>query len=59
MWYDWSMTETHELIAEIETFLELTAKRELFTSSEIQNLLLDLHLSLSEGVVATGSTVTT
>jgi hypothetical protein len=53
------MTETHELIEEIETFLELTAQREMFTSSEIQDLLLDLHLSLSEGVVATGSTVTT
>jgi len=37
------MTDTHELIAEIETFLELTAKRELFTSSEIQNLLLDIY----------------
>lgn len=53
VWYAWDMPETHELIAEIETFLELTAQRELFTSSEIQDLLLDLHLSLSEGVVAT------
>ncbi len=59
VWYAWAMTETHELIEEIETFLELTAQREMFTSSEIQDLLLDLHLSLSEGVVATGSTVTT
>jgi hypothetical protein len=37
------MTDTHELIAEIETFLEITAKREMFTSAEIQNLLLDLR----------------
>ena len=37
------MTDTHELIAEIETFLELRAKREMFTSSEIQDLLLDLR----------------
>ena len=43
MWYAWFMTDTHELIAEIETFLELTAKREMFTSSEIQDLLLDLR----------------
>ena len=31
-----------ELIAEIETFLAITAKREMFTSTEIQNFLLDL-----------------
>jgi hypothetical protein len=37
------MTGTQDLIAEIETFLEITAKRELFTSSEIQNLLLDIY----------------
>ena len=43
------MTDTHELIAEIETFLELTAKREMFTSTEIQDLLLDLRrLSLNQ-----------
>jgi len=52
------MTETHELIEEIETFLELTAKRDLFTASEIQNLLLDLHVLLSERVVTVGSTDT-
>jgi hypothetical protein len=34
--------EESELISEIETFLALTAQRELFTSSEIQDLLLDL-----------------
>ena len=39
------------LISEIETFLEITAKREMFTSSEIQNLLLDLYgLLLQERV---------
>jgi hypothetical protein len=39
------MTETTStLITEIETFLSLTAKREMFTSDEIQNLLLDLRL---------------
>jgi len=37
------MTGIQDLIAEIETFLEITAKRELFTSSEIQNLLLDIY----------------
>ena len=52
------MTDAHELVAEIEIFLELTAQREMFTSSEIQNLLLDIHLSLSEGVVTVGSTDT-
>ncbi len=31
------------LISEIEAFLEITAKREMFTSSEIQNILLDLY----------------
>jgi hypothetical protein len=34
--------EKSELISEIEIFLALTAQRELFTSSEIQDLLLDL-----------------
>ena len=34
--------EESELISEIETFLAITAERELFTSSEIQDLLLDL-----------------
>jgi hypothetical protein len=34
--------EKLELISEIEIFLALTAQRELFTSSEIQDLLLDL-----------------
>jgi hypothetical protein len=45
------MTDTQELIAEIETFLELTAQREMFTSTEIQDLLLDLRGLLSERVV--------
>ena len=52
------MTDAHELVAEIEIFLELTAQREMFTSSEIQNLLLDLRGLLSEGVVTVGSTDT-
>ena len=48
VWYAWAMIETHELIEEIETFLELTAQREMFTSTEIQDLLLDLRrLSLN------------
>lgn len=39
------MTETAvTLIDEIETFLSLTAKREMFTSQEIQDLLLDLRM---------------
>lgn len=43
--YTTNMTETTStLITEIETFLSLTAKREMFTSDEIQNLLLDLRL---------------
>jgi len=41
------MTEATEnsttLIAEIETFLELTAHRDLFTSTELQDWLLDLR----------------
>ena len=45
------MTDTQELIAEIETFLELTAKREMFTSTEIQDLLLDLRGLLSDRVI--------
>ena len=45
------MTDTHELIAEIETFLELTAKREMFTASEVQDLLLDLRGLLREQVI--------
>ena len=39
--------EKSELISEIETFLAITAKREMFTSSEIQDLLLDL-MSLAD-----------
>tara|TARA_Y100001951_G_C11212601_1_gene223854 strand:- start:160 stop:300 length:141 start_codon:yes stop_codon:yes gene_type:complete len=31
-----------ELVSEIETFLAMTAKREMFTSTEVQDLLLDL-----------------
>jgi len=31
------------LIEEIETFLALTAQRDVFTSTEIQDLLLDLR----------------
>jgi hypothetical protein len=31
------------LITEIEAFLKRTAHRETFTSSEVQDLLLDLH----------------
>ena len=43
--YTTNMTETTTpLIAEIETFLSLTAKREMFTSQEIQDLLLDLRM---------------
>ena len=57
VWYAWSMTDTHELIEEIETFLELTAQREMFTSTEIQDLLLDLRGLLSERVVTVGSTI--
>ncbi len=57
VWYAWSMTDTHELIEEIETFLELTARREMFTSTEIQDLLLDLRGLLSERVVTVGSTI--
>jgi hypothetical protein len=34
--------EKSELITEIETFLAITAQRDMFTSAEIQNLLLDL-----------------
>jgi hypothetical protein len=41
------MTEATEspttLIAEIETFLELTAHRDLFTATELQDWLLDLR----------------
>ena len=57
MWYAWSMTDTQDVIAEIETFLELTARREMFTSTEIQDLLLDLRGLLSERVVTVGSTI--
>ena len=39
--------EKSELISEIETFLAVTAQREMFTSSEIQDLLLDL-MSLAD-----------
>jgi len=51
MWYAWSMTDTQDLIAEIETFLEITATREMFTSTEIQDLLLDLRGLLREQVI--------
>ena len=45
MLYTAEVTETDTtLIAEIETFLALTAQREMFTSQEIQDLLLDLRL---------------
>lgn len=38
------MTQTEpSLIEEIEAFLALTAQREVFTSTEVQDLLLDLH----------------
>ena len=39
--------EKSELISEIETYLTITAKREMFTSTEIQDLLLDL-MSLAD-----------
>ena len=39
--------EKSELIEEIETFLMITAKREMFTSTEVQDLLLDL-ISLAD-----------
>ena len=39
--------EKSELISEIETYLMITAKREMFTSTEVQDLLLDL-ISLAE-----------
>ena len=39
--------EKSELISEIETFLAMTAQREMFTSSEVQDLLLDL-MSLAD-----------
>ena len=39
--------EKSELISEIETYLTITAKREMFTSTEVQDLLLDL-ISLAE-----------
>jgi hypothetical protein len=43
--YTSGMNETDtSLIAEIETFLTLTAQRETFTSTEIQDLLLDLRM---------------
>jgi len=42
--YALDMTETATtLIEEIETFLALTAQRDVFTSTEIQDLLLDLR----------------
>ena len=34
--------EKSELISEIETFLAITATREMFTATEVQDLLLDL-----------------
>ena len=39
--------EKSELISEIETYLVITAKREMFTSTEVQDLLLDL-ISLAD-----------
>lgn len=43
--YAVDMTETATtLIEEIESFLALTASRDMFTSTEIQDLLLDLRL---------------
>ena len=43
--YTSTMTETPTtLIEEIESFLALTAQRDLFSSQEIQDLLLDLRL---------------
>jgi len=39
--------EKSELVSEIETFLAMTVKREMFTSTEIQDLLLDL-MSLAD-----------
>jgi hypothetical protein len=42
--YTTDMTQTEpSLIEEIESFLALTAQREVFTSTEVQDLLLDLH----------------
>ena len=42
--YTTDMTETATtLIEEIETFLALTAQRDVFTSTEIQDLMLDLR----------------
>ena len=41
------IVEQSELISEIETFLAITAQREMFTSSEIQELLWDL-ISLAD-----------
>ena len=39
--------EKSELVSEIETFLAMTVKREMFTSTEVQDLLLDL-INLAE-----------
>ena len=41
------IVEKSELISEIENFLAITAQRDMFTSSEIQDLLLDL-ISLAD-----------
>ncbi len=47
------MSDIENLIVEIETFLEVTANRELFSSQEIQNLLLDLRsLATQEAPIA-------
>ena len=52
MLYTSGMTETDtSLIAEIETFLTLTAQRESFTSTEIQDLLLDLRMLAESNVL--------
>lgn len=41
----WPVTETSPdtLVGEIEAFLALTADRDLFTSQEVQDFLLDLR----------------
>ncbi len=48
------MSDVESLIKEIETYLEVTANRELFSSQEIQDLLLDLR-SLATQEASTSS----
>ena len=48
------MSDVENLITEIETYLEVTANRQMFTSQEIQDLLLDLR-SLAAQETPTGS----